>query len=230
MQDIITRPLGLSATRAHLTEQERTQLMLPTYLGDDGNATTGSLAQVLPMPWDNSALTPAMGLKSTLKDMVRWVRANMAAAGAPEASKEFAAVLGKAPKLAEALRRAQEWQVGYNPGETRGVGFGWGLEQWSGKDGNSTLVWHAGSTYGSSAFAAFNARMETGVVVLANQGRGSAWAPMELGYAVVDRWFTWQAGANGTTAAAEASGGAALRCAGVAAAATAALLGALMLV
>lgn len=225
MQDIVTRQLGLADTRANLTPRERDELMLPTYLGDDGNRTTGSkLPEVEPMVWDNSALTPAMGLKSTLKDMVKWVRVNMAAAGAPEASKEFGPLLGKLPELSIAMQRAQEWQVGYNPGETRGVGFGWGLEQWSGTRGNSTLVWHAGSTYGSSAFVAFNADMETGVVVLANQGRGKDWAPEELGYGVVDRWFTWQqAGAT-----AEAAGAAPLRCAG-AAVATAALLGALLL-
>jgi beta-lactamase class C len=184
---VITEPLQMVDTAVNLTP-EKAARMLPTFLAPSNNSSQPT--QVPPMKWDKSSILAASdGLKSTLADMVKFVEANMAATGPPDSAASKKVNIAAMPELNIAMKMAQKWRTGYNTGERRGVGLGWGIEQWSTKSGNSSLLWHSGSTYGSSAFAAFNSQLEIGIVVLANQGRGKQWSPEEIGFAVVDRWF-----------------------------------------
>jgi CubicO group peptidase (beta-lactamase class C family) len=145
--EVIAGPLKMPDTVAYLSPEKK-QRMMPTFLAPSGNSPKP--IQVQPIPWDSSVLTAADGLKSTLPDMINFVQANMAATGPPDSAALQKINVLNFPLLEASMKKAQEWRVGYNLGEQRGVGLGWGIEKWSTKSGNSSLIWHSGSTYGSS--------------------------------------------------------------------------------
>lgn len=99
--------------------------------------------------WDRSkANAPSGGLKSTVEDLFKYIRANLGMAPSP---------------LRQAMQRAQRPQ--YNRGNAAwSVGLGWQILR--GLDGD--IVLHDGGTTGYVSFIAFDPRRRTGVVVLSN--------------------------------------------------------------
>lgn len=97
---------------------------------------------------DSSVLAGAGALRSTARDMIRYVAAN---AGLVET------------KLAPAFADAQSERAdGNGPGMT--VGLGWQRRQL----GDRIVIWHNGGTGGFHAFCAFDPIAKNGVVVLSN--------------------------------------------------------------
>jgi CubicO group peptidase (beta-lactamase class C family) len=99
--------------------------------------------------WDRSkASAPSGGLKSTVEDLFKYIRANLGVAPSP---------------LRQAMQRAQRPQ--YNRGNAAwSVGLGWQILR--GLDGD--IVLHDGGTTGYVSFIAFDPKRRTGVVVLSN--------------------------------------------------------------
>ncbi|PST83444.1 hypothetical protein C7T94_12840 [Pedobacter yulinensis] len=90
--------------------------------------------------WTMNVFDPAGGLKSTLPDMLNYLRANM-------------------ERKEPVLRTAQLAVAGSGP---RKSGLCWVL------DGDDGLVWHNGGTAGFRSFLGFNPSKATGIVVLSN--------------------------------------------------------------
>jgi CubicO group peptidase (beta-lactamase class C family) len=99
--------------------------------------------------WNLGIFTPAGALKSTLKDMVRYIKANME----PETT-----VLAEAASLLYTARFVVTEEVK--------VALGWHtLATAAGAD---EIIWHNGETGGYCSFVGFNAQRGTGVVILSN--------------------------------------------------------------
>lgn len=98
-----------------------------------------------PMPaWRMGPLAGAGGLRSSLKDMMRWLKANMTLQ----------------PPIDATLHEPRMAAHGGNR-----IAAGWHVTG----DGNARVVWHNGSTGGSSSFIAFIPGRGVGVVVLSAQ-------------------------------------------------------------
>lgn len=143
IQSRILTPLGMSSTHVHTPESERARVA-------QGYGVTLDLLGVrlhsTEAPWTWDALAGAGALRSTLPDMMRFLRAAMG---------------GDTP-LKDAFALAQQHRYEY--AQNNGVGLNWHLS----KDPatGSTLVWHNGGTGGYHSF--LGVRDGVGVVVLAN--------------------------------------------------------------
>jgi CubicO group peptidase (beta-lactamase class C family) len=99
--------------------------------------------------WNLGIFTPAGALKSTLKDMVRYIKANME----PETT-----VLAEAASLLYTARFVVTEEVK--------VALGW--HTLATAAGAGEIIWHNGETGGYCSFVGFNAQRGTGVVILSN--------------------------------------------------------------
>ena len=96
--------------------------------------------------WDFTALAGAGGIRSTVSDMVKYVKANMS----------------KAPQqLQEAVDLTQKKTFSK---EKNVIGLGWILPL----KGNDNLYFHNGGTGGFRSFAGFDKERQTGIVILSN--------------------------------------------------------------
>jgi len=139
----ILTPLGMTSTYVHTPESERARVA-------QGYGVTLDLFGVrlhsTEAPWTWDALAGAGALRSTLPDMMRFLRAAMG---------------GDTPlKAAFALAQQQRFEFAPN----NGVGLNWHLSKEPATGG--TLIWHNGGTGGYHSFLGF--RDGVGVVVLAN--------------------------------------------------------------
>lgn len=143
MQSRILTPLGMTSTYVHTPETERGRVA-------QGYGVTLDLFGVrihsTEAPWTWDALAGAGALRSTLPDMMRFLRAAMG---------------GDTP-LKEAFALSQQQRFEFAP--NNGVGLNWHLSKELAS--GSTLVWHNGGTGGYHSFLGF--RDGVGVVVLAN--------------------------------------------------------------
>jgi CubicO group peptidase (beta-lactamase class C family) len=115
----------------------------------DANVASGHDGEGKPAAhWDFDVFAAAGALRSTTRDMVAFVRANMAADHE---------LLGPAMKLAREPR--------FDAGDVGKVGLGWHIK------GDGTC-WHNGQTGGFHSFIAFDEKRDIGVVVLTNSGTG----------------------------------------------------------
>jgi len=134
--DRVCRPLGLGETMFDLTPDARSRR-------ETGHGRRGH-----PVPdWDLAAFTPAGGLRSTISDMVRFLRVNLN----PGRS-----------DLAAALEDAQRPRRPI--GGTQQIGLAWHLRD----DGGSTVAWHNGGTGGFGGFVAIARERQTAVAILYN--------------------------------------------------------------
>lgn len=124
-------PLGMTATHLQSTAAP-------------GRAVPHGPLGLRTPPWNLRALAAAGGLRSSLEDMLRWLRANLDLQAPIDASLH-------APRAAA--------QSG------RRIALGW---QISGS-GDATIVWHNGATGGSCSLIAFAPAHRVGVVVLSSQ-------------------------------------------------------------
>jgi len=114
--------------------------------------------------WDALALAGAGALRSTVADMLVFIRLQL---GAP------------AGRLAEAAKLTQETRAG-RPGPGT-VGLGWHGQQRN-RTSSRTMLWHNGGTGGFHSFCGFITETQTGVIVLSNSARSVD----KIGYLVLE--------------------------------------------
>lgn len=140
LRDRIAKPLDMADTTISLNEQQQSRLA-PPHLGV-GQASSN---------WDLSALAGAGAIRSTGKDMLKFVQANLD----PPAGE-----IGKAIQFA--------WQIHQQPLEQGqfAMGLGWHVAH----DGQTR--WHNGQTGGYHSAMYVNRQLEVGVVLLTNTSTG----------------------------------------------------------
>jgi serine-type D-Ala-D-Ala carboxypeptidase/endopeptidase len=143
----ILKPLGMTMSGTAFTDATRGHLA-PGH-DDRGNAAKN---------WDFGVLSGAGAIRSTAKDMLRYLKANMGI----DPSR-----LAAAMKLAQQPRREET--------KTTRIGLAWIT---TGKG----IVWHNGGTAGYRSFLGFTVDGQRGVVVLAN----TAVDADDLGFATLD--------------------------------------------
>lgn len=131
----IAKPLGMNHTGINLNDEMKANLSIGH---DDQLEVTSN--------WDIPTLAGAGALRSTTKDMVKFLKANMASNNSD---------LNKAMKLSHALAYSNEDQ-------TFDIGLGWHYAH------NNSIIWHNGGTGGYRAFIGFSKDYEEGVVVMTN--------------------------------------------------------------
>ena len=134
----ICRPLGL----------EDTLVVVPP--GKRGRAAQGHGSGGEPVPdWELPALPGAGALRSTINDLLRFLRANL---DPPDS------------RLGRAIELCQAPQVTVS--KTMAAGLGWQI--WSLSQAPGPMVWHNGGTGGFFSFLGFVSQSRTAVVVLSN--------------------------------------------------------------
>ena len=134
----VLKPLGMKDTR--ITLSSSLQKRLAPGHGPDGSAAHN---------WDLPTLAGAGALRSTVNDMLTYVRANADSTSRP---------LGATLAMAHGARHA-------GPSPQVGIGLTWHRFK---TPAGRTLVSHDGGTGGYRSFAAFDETTGAGVVVLAN--------------------------------------------------------------
>ena len=131
--DLVTGPMGMPETSVTLSADQLKRLA-PGHNGDSQPVHN----------WDLDALAGAGALRSTAKDMLRYVQANLDPPEKMKAAIELAHV--KRAEVGGGMNIALAWLI--KP------------------DGKT--YWHNGGTGGYTAYASFNTERKTGVVVLIN--------------------------------------------------------------
>ena len=145
LQQIAFGPLGMSDSAVVATEAQRPHLA-------PGHNEQGKSAK----NWDLDAFAPAGAIRSTGNDMLKYLKANMAAV----------------PDTAMAL--AQSPRAAIDEGGNR-IGLAWMTT------GKSGVVWHNGMTGGYASYVGFTADRKHGVVILTN----AAVSVDDLGFAAL---------------------------------------------
>ena len=143
VRERIAVPLGMTVTALDV------DAALSARVAQGYDAEGAKVVPAKPWTWrKTSCLAGAGGLRSTPREMLRYLAAN---AGLTES------------KLAGAIADAvKERAEAGSPG--MGIGLGWHIQKR--KDG--VVVWHNGGTGGFRSFCGFDPKTKTGVVVLAN--------------------------------------------------------------
>lgn len=129
----ICEPLGMKETRITLTADMQKRMA-------KGHNADGDPAQT----WDLPTFAGAGALRSTVNDMLRFVKANMGVTETP---------LQPVLKAAQVLRRPAVGQ--------ESIAFGWHIR-------DKKIWWHNGGTGGYHSFIGFNPERKQGVVILNN--------------------------------------------------------------
>ena len=145
-------PLGMTDTRVAFTPSMRERLAL----GHDENGAVVS-------NWDIPGLAGAGALRSTVNDMLRYLRANIDPSHSPIAG---------AIEMAHAKRYDTD-----NPNLS--LGLAWHIVR---TPQGSTITWHNGGTGGYRTFIGFDPARHAGVVVLSN----SATSVDDIGLHLID--------------------------------------------
>lgn len=139
VKEIICMPLGMRSTVQHVNPLLKPQMV--SLYNEDGNATPA---------WNFDALAACGSLRSTLNDLIIYVKANMQPTNGR---------LGKAIQLAH--RQTFNHDVK--------VALAWHIISVNGTD----YIFHNGGTYGSSSFMAFNSTNKLAVIILSNCGENT---------------------------------------------------------
>ncbi len=151
VRTVACEPLGLAATSAVIPPE-----------GDPGLGGRSWVGRRVP-PWDFPALAPAGVLRSTARDMLSFLRANL---DDPPGTLERALTLARSPR--------------FDTGGDLQVGLGWHITPLhrtplpgagSPRRNSPAMVWHNGLTLGFGSFAGFVPATGAGVVVLASRFR-----------------------------------------------------------
>jgi len=132
----ICGPLGLGDTRITLSPEQRGRFAQ----GHDGTKETD--------PWNLNALAGAGALRSTAKDMLRFLSANLGMVESP---------------LSPALRRSHENRRPTGQPD-QSVALGWHVRTTH----DTEIIWHNGGTGGFHSFSGFVPAKKIGAVVLTN--------------------------------------------------------------
>jgi D-alanyl-D-alanine-carboxypeptidase/D-alanyl-D-alanine-endopeptidase len=136
MRVVITNPLGMNATVVKADDNMKKHLAI-------GHANGVEVPN-----WDLGAIPGAGGIRSSLRDMIVYIKANMT---------YDASALSKAMQLSHEGRHTKA-------GNGTGVGLGWHITP----GGTGNLIWHNGGTGGYRTFAGFDKGANIGVVVMTN--------------------------------------------------------------
>ncbi len=149
IQQRIASELGMSDTRIALTSSMRSRLA-------PGHSGTTEVAN-----WDIPTLAGAGALRSTARDMLAFLAANMGL---------------RRSRLHSAMRTTHEARHDAGSPNMR-IGLGWHLRR-----GEREVVWHNGGTGGYRSFAGFVDDSQIGVVVLSN----TSTSPDDIGFHLLD--------------------------------------------
>jgi CubicO group peptidase (beta-lactamase class C family) len=139
----IAAPLTMTVTSTTVAPELKAKLATPHEIGGEKPKPAE------PWTWtSSSALTGAGGLRSSARDMLRYVIAN---AGVPTSP------------LTAAMKEAQKPRAEAGS-KAMAIGLAWHLK----RSGERVLIWHNGGTGGFHSFCGFDPATKTGVVVLAN--------------------------------------------------------------
>jgi CubicO group peptidase (beta-lactamase class C family) len=133
IDDVILKPLGMTMTGTAATEALRAHLV-PGYDSADKPA----------MNWDIPGLAGTGAIRSTARDMLRYLKANMGIDRSP---------LLAAMKLAQQPRRDMD--------RTTRIGLAWRIS-------DKGVIWHPGMPWGYRSFVGFTSDGKRGVVILSN--------------------------------------------------------------
>ena len=136
VEDIICKPLGMNSTAQHLNPALKQRFV--TVYNEAGKETPA---------WDFSVLAPCGSLRSTVNDLMIYIKANMTPGNAK---------LSKAFDLTHRVTFEKDIKLG----------LGWHII----KIGGAEYYFHNGGTYGCSSFLVFNPEKKMAVVVLSNSG------------------------------------------------------------
>lgn len=138
----VLTPLAMRDTRVTLTPPLRARLAPGHNEGGDPQGL-----------WDLPAIAGAGALRSTVNDMLRYVRANADSNSKP---------LGRTLAATHTMRRP-------GPSPTTSIGLAWHRTT---TPGGRTVVWHNGGTGGYRSFAGYDEATGLGVVVLTSTAVG----------------------------------------------------------
>jgi len=150
--DRICRPLGMNNTRIHLSQELKKHLVT-------GHNYDGRPVDRWALP---ETLVSAGALRSTTKDLLRFLAANMNLVE----SNLYRAMLKTQPKNTASSARGHR------------TGLSWNIR--TAKD--SQIIWHSGEVEGHSSFIGFDRNKRIGVVVLSNSGSPVA----DIGFHLLD--------------------------------------------
>jgi CubicO group peptidase (beta-lactamase class C family) len=136
VQEIICQPLGMQSTAQQLSPELKQRFV--TVYNEQGEVTP---------PWSFGALAPCGALRSTVNDMLIYIRANIAK---------------NDTKLSRAIELTH--QITFN--KDARLGLAWHIIIVNGVE----YYFHNGGTYGCSSYMAFNAEKDFAIVVLSNSG------------------------------------------------------------
>lgn len=139
VKEIICQPLGMPDTTIHLTSEQQ-QRFTPGH-SSDGAMTSN---------WDFKVMAPAGAFRSTAKDMLTFLQANLRETD---------------PQRAATLARSQECY--FQSSEILSIGLAWHI--WTLQNGQA-VYWHNGGTGGYISFIGFDKLKQTGVIILSNYG------------------------------------------------------------
>jgi serine-type D-Ala-D-Ala carboxypeptidase/endopeptidase len=139
VKEIICQPLGMTDTTIHLTPEQQ-QRLTPGH-SPDGTLTSN---------WDFDVMAPAGAFRSTAKDLLMFLQANLRESD---------------PQRAATLARSQERYFENN--DTLSIGLAWHI--WTLRNGQ-VVHWHNGGTGGYISFIGFDREKQTGIVILSNYG------------------------------------------------------------
>lgn len=142
MKEKLFQPLFMEDSGLHLTREQQERL-LPIYTTDNKQVEQ----------WDMRALAAAGGLKSSVRDLLQFAKANFRSS---------------TTSVSQALRTCHEPQL--NLKGKISLGLGWRMKTGVYHD---TIHWHCSGMHGANCFVGFHAEKNTGVVVIANAGRTS---------------------------------------------------------
>lgn len=144
---LVCKPLGLRNTTVTLSDSQRVRLVQGYAIQE----RVGNVMIAVPSEnWSFRDCTAGAGaLKSTANDMLRYLKANMAAPG---------------NELGQALQTLHTPRLKID--DVEGVGLGWFMLNvpWA----DEPVIWHNGGTGGYRSFVGFCKKRKLGVVVLAN--------------------------------------------------------------
>jgi D-alanyl-D-alanine-carboxypeptidase/D-alanyl-D-alanine-endopeptidase len=147
LEQEITRPLGMTETVVTMRPELRSRFIV----GHDANHQPASA-------WDLTALAGAGAIRSSAKDMLTYLEANLH----PE--KYVATRSLESESIAAALKQAHELRGEAWPGGR--IGLGWLY------DPSTQMYWHSGGTGGYTSYAMFNPQADYAVIVLSNTAGG----------------------------------------------------------
>jgi len=166
----VCAPLGMKDTRITLDADQRARLAqgYKAFAEVDGARVAQPSSN-----WDIPTLAGAGALRSTVNDMLKFLKANL---GLTET------------RLAEAFQQARAPRC--DEGKHRHIGLGWvilsdanqeiGVPGVSDKDHSLTVVWHNGETGGYYSYLGFVPERAAGVVVLSNTASSTDTQAREL--------------------------------------------------